>query len=205
MRLIRTVLFFGVFLLSSSKVSVAACLPAFVKLIQDPVQVSNVFVRPSELRDLDFVQQLFSDPKVRELFAFNGELDPKSELEWSQEGMVSGEGAYLIIADQDSQEPVGLVVFWLVEPSELGRTDRRRYARIGIALTPGARGRWLNVRVMRSLKGFLLEDLEIDHLIARVEKVNRASFVPAVRGGFVEFPVPSDPDRYYFAYPGLLP
>lgn len=168
----------------------------------------KLLVRPATTQDINFVRELFNDALVARLFAVDQDgkpLDPMEELSWSEAALSKGEGGYFLISHGDGQ-PMGVVVFWKVEPQTLGRTDPRIYVRTGIALSKAFRRKGYANKIGPELLQMGLNRLGIDHIVARIHVTNQLSINTTQSLGYVEFAGPESEraDWRYFATPAIL-
>lgn len=164
---------------------------------------TRLLIRALGEPDCGMLHALFQDPEVQRHFVIDG-MTAESEVSWSLADSKSGRGGYFVIEMKDDPTTqVGVFLFWSVDPSEVGRSDDKKYVRFGFALFPAFRGRGMATEVSDEMIPFMQETLGIDHCVARCARDNVASQTVLRKSGFSEFSVCDGSGRLFFVKPAF--
>ena len=167
------------------------------------ISTSRLQIRAVGRQDLGLLASLFQDPEVQRHFVIEG-MTAEGELAWALMELRAGTGGYFRIDIKgDPPHSAGVIVFWRVDPSEIGRRDDKFFARFGLALHSSLRGRGFGTEATEAILTFLTSTLGVDHCVARCNTDNVASHAVLKKTGFSQVLVTDDSNRLFFVRPAF--
>jgi len=130
--------------------------------------------------DIPALVRICRDPEIPRWTRVPDDYMEENAREWMREARAAeenGTGLHLLVADADTDEPIGSAGIVAVDWEE-SRCE------IGYFLARQARGRGLMTRAVRLLSAWIFENLPIERIEIRAEPQNQASCRVAERAGF---------------------